>query len=262
MRDFVFVLKNDSTKKATLRVDIIEDEFKKFTIMWWEGVSGTIFEKYMPWKLGDVITEDEINDWLFKFQPVINGYKYGSDVVETLGAEEFELTITPTITNGDLASVIVSCTNEFDIGFKETVSLTDGSTSKIKIIKGYEYSFELAEEGDVWTTTKPANITCDGDEAVAVAINIPIVLTQHKLTITPTITDATTGSVTVRGTKAGFATLDTIVVLETTVPVDTNIYESYTYAFILPAGSSWTVEAPANITCDGDEVVDLAITVV
>lgn len=34
MRDFVFVRKDDATKKATLRVDMVEDKVEKLTIMW------------------------------------------------------------------------------------------------------------------------------------------------------------------------------------------------------------------------------------
>ena len=44
MRDFVIVNKEDTTKKATLRVDMVEDKTEKLTIMWCDGVRDTEFE--------------------------------------------------------------------------------------------------------------------------------------------------------------------------------------------------------------------------
>ena len=52
MRDFVFLTKNEPIQKAILRVDIIDDKSENFTIMWMDGIEGTVFEKYFPWKLG------------------------------------------------------------------------------------------------------------------------------------------------------------------------------------------------------------------
>jgi len=38
-------LKESPNVNATLRTDIINDKFELFTIMWWEGVQNTKFEK-------------------------------------------------------------------------------------------------------------------------------------------------------------------------------------------------------------------------
>lgn len=63
MRDFVIVNKEDTTKKATLRVDMVEDKTEKLTIMWCDGVRDTEFEKIIPWKCGTVTSMTEIEEW-------------------------------------------------------------------------------------------------------------------------------------------------------------------------------------------------------
>lgn len=45
MRDFVFLTKSEPVQKAILRVDIIDDKSENFTIMWMDGVEGTVFGK-------------------------------------------------------------------------------------------------------------------------------------------------------------------------------------------------------------------------
>ena len=262
MRDFVFLTKNEPIQKAILRVDIIDDKSENFTIMWMDGIEGTVFEKYFPWKLGEVITEDEIEALLIQFQPVLTGVKYGEDTVKTFGVEEHELTITPNITNGDETFIIVSCKNEYDVAMKKTVPLKDGVPTKVEIVEGFEYSFELIG-ADTWTGDTPEPFTCDGDEAVTLAVSVPIDLPVHTLTITPTLTDATETSVMLIGTLAGYSSTNTPVNLEDGVDVDVDIYEGYSYEFSLDSDDSWTGgSAPAAIVCDGDETAALAITVV
>lgn len=262
MRDFVFVMKSDEDKKATIRVDIIDDKSENFTIMWMDGVEGTVFEKYLPWKLGDVIDEDDVNDLFNQFQPVLTGVKYGEHTVKTLGVEEHELTITPAITNGDKTFIIVSCENEYGVAMKKTVPLTSGVPSIVEIVEGFEYSFELVGT-DTWTLDAPEPFTCDGDEAVSLAITIPIDLPIHTLTITPTLTGASETSVMLIGSLDGYSSTNTPVTLEDGVDVDVDIYEGYSYEFALDSDDSWTSgSAPAAIVCDGDETAALAITVV
>lgn len=262
MRDFVFLTKNEPIQKAILRVDIIDDKSENFTIMWMDGIEGTVFEKYFPWKLGEVITEDEIEALLIQFQPVLTGVKYGEDTVKKFGVEEHELTITPTITNGDKTFIIVSCKNEYDVAMKKTVPLTDGVPTTVEIVEGFEYSFELIG-ADIWTVDAPEPFTCDGDEAVTLAVSVPIDLPVHTLTITPTLTNATETSVMLIGTLAGHSSTNTPVNLEDGVDVDVDIYEGYSYEFSLDSDDSWTGgSAPAAIVCDGDETAALAITVV
>lgn len=263
MRDFVFLTKNEPIQKAILRVDIIDDKSENFTIMWMDGIEGTVFEKYFPWKLGDVITEDDVNDLFNQFQPVLMGVKYGEHTVKTLGVEEHELTITPTITNGDETFIIVSCKNEYDVVMKKTVPLTDGVPSTVEIVEGFEYSFELIG-ADIWTLDAPEPFTCDGDEAVTLAVSVPIDLPVHTLTITPTLTGGSSEtSVMLIGTLADHSSTNTPVNLEDGVDVDVYIYEGYSYEFALDSDDSWTSgSAPAAIVCDGDETAALAITVV
>ena len=261
MRDFVFLTKDEPILKATLRVDIIDDDFEKFTIMWMEGVSGTVFEKYIPWKLGAVITEKQIEERLFQFQPALMGVKYGEETVKTLGVEEHVLTITPTITNGDEASVIVFCKNEFDIVFQKTIELTNDETSTIEIVEGFEYSFKLVGEEDSWDV-ESGTFTCDGDEAVSLGIVVPIDLPIHELTITPDVTNGSEASVTINGTKEGYSSIEIIVPLEDGIESVVDIYEGYSYDFVLPEGSSWTGgDAPETIVCDDDKAVTLDISI-
>ena len=68
MRDFVIVNKEDTTKKATLRVDMVEDKTEKLTIMWCDGVRDTEFEKIIPWKCGTVTSMTEIEEWATQYQ--------------------------------------------------------------------------------------------------------------------------------------------------------------------------------------------------
>lgn len=258
MRDFVFSLKESPNVKATLRTDIIDDSFELFTIMWWEGVENTNFEKIIPWKLGTVLTEKVIKERIKEFQPILSCVKYGEDAVKILGVEEHELTITPTITNGDEAFVIVVCENEFGHVFKKTVPLIDGETSTVEIVEGFEYSFELSGEGDAWVT-EPDAFVCNGDKSVSLGIAIPISLPVHTLTITPTITNGDEASVTLVGTKAGYSTVSYPINLENGVDKVVDIFEGFEYSFeLVGEGDAWVTE-PGAFICDDDKLVSLGI---
>jgi hypothetical protein len=171
MRDFVFVSKADSTLKATLRTDIIDEDFEKFTIMWWEGVKGTIFETYIPWKLGSVITMEDIENWCEKYQILFDGYKYGGDVRETLGSPLYDINITATVTNGAGTTIKLIGVKEGALGIEEEVELVSTVEKTVTQIGGYTYSFVLTE-GD-WTTTSPDDVTLNEDTDVALAITLP-----------------------------------------------------------------------------------------
>lgn len=263
MKDFVFFTKSEPVMKAILRVDTIDKKAETCTIMWMGGFDGTIFERYMPWQLGDVVLEDEIKDLFAKFQPELNGAVFSKNTPAViLGTTEHTLTITPSITNGSAASVIVSCENDLGVGFKKLISLEDGKTATMKLIKGFEYSFKTVGN-DTWTGDEPDSIVCDGNEAVSLQISIPIDLPTHEMTITPTLTDATTTSVKMKGTKAGFTSTEETIALETSVDKVVEIYEGYSYVFEVIGNDTWTGgSAPAAIVCDGDETAALAITVV
>lgn len=66
MIDFLFVSKTDASKKATLRVDMVDGNIERFTVMWCDGVRGTEFEKNLPWKCGSVLSKTEITTWAEK----------------------------------------------------------------------------------------------------------------------------------------------------------------------------------------------------
>ena len=105
MRDFVIVNKEDATKKATLRVDMVEDKIEKLTIMWCDGVRDTEFEKIIPWKCGTVTSMTEIEEWAAQYQSEYDVYMYGGEQVKKLGAETFKLTLTANITGGSTCEV-------------------------------------------------------------------------------------------------------------------------------------------------------------
>ena len=262
MRDFIFVMKSDENKKATVRVDMIDDKSEKFTILWMESVSGTEFEKYLPWKLGDVTDEDEIEAVFLKLQPIMKCTKFGGSSIKTFGVEEYVLTITPSITNGDKTSVIVYCENSDGYIFEKVIEIEDGKTSEVEIIKGFDYLFKLTGD-NTWTTEAPDVITCEGDESVSIAISMPIVLPIHTMTITPTLTDGTETTVTLTGELDGYTTTIEEIELKTGETPEISVYEGYSYEFTLDDNDTWTSgTAPDAIVCDGDESVSLGITVV
>ena len=108
MRDFVIVNKEDTTKKATLRVDMVEDKTEKLTIMWCDGVRDTEFEKIIPWKCGTVTSMTEIEEWATQYQSELDVYMYGGEQVQVLGAPTHKLTVTATVTNNSKANVILN----------------------------------------------------------------------------------------------------------------------------------------------------------
>lgn len=168
MRDYVFVNK-DTKAKATLRTDIIDGN-ERFTIMRLEGVQGTEFEKIMPFKPGTVITKKEMEEWFETFQGILDGYIYGGEQVVLMGAETFDLTITPTITGATSCQLTLSGTKEGAEPIQDTVTVNTGEEKVLKIIDGWEYKITLPT-GTI-TGGDPGTWTADADKAVALAITI------------------------------------------------------------------------------------------
>lgn len=166
MRDFVFIKKDDQSK-ATLRTDIIDGN-QRFTIMWLEGVAGTWFESIMPWKPGTVTSMDEMNEWFETFQGVIDGYIYGGEQVVLMGAETFELTITPTVTGADVAPISLTGTKEGAEPIQDVVELKNAEVKVLKIIDGWEYTIKSTDGGNLSGDTDP--FTASGDKSIALTI--------------------------------------------------------------------------------------------
>ena len=173
MRSFVFVKKDDATKKATIKVDMVDNKFEIMTIMQYFHVVGTEFEKIFPWKEGSVVSMTEIREFCESWQGEYDCYLYGGQNVVTLGAPVYELTITATITGGDTAKATLKGTKSGAVSTSQEIEFTTAVAKKVPGIEGYSYSFELGE-GVEWTSgTAPEAFVCDGDETVALALTIP-----------------------------------------------------------------------------------------
>lgn len=91
MIDFLFVSKTDASKKATLRVDMVDGNIdERFTVMWCDGVRGTEFEKNLPWKCGSVLSKTEITTWAEKNKASYQVYEYAGEEVTLLVEDEEE----------------------------------------------------------------------------------------------------------------------------------------------------------------------------
>lgn len=172
MRDFVIVNKDDATKKATLRVDMVEDKIEKLTIMWCDGVRDAEFEKIIPWKCGTVTSMTEIEEWAAQYQSEYDVYMYGGEQVKLLGAPTHTLTVTATVTNNSKANVILKGEKEGALPLSEEIELTSGTPKEIQGIEGYSYTWELVSPY-TWTSGAPAAFVCTEDKDIALAISYP-----------------------------------------------------------------------------------------
>lgn len=166
MRDYVFVNK-DTKAKATLRTDIIDGN-ERFTIMWLEGVQGTEFEKIMPFKPGTVITKEETEEWFETFQGILDGYIYGGEQVVLMGAETFDLTITPTITGASVAPISLTGTKEGAEPIQDVIELKNSEVKVLKIIDGWEYKIQSTNGGNLSGDNDP--FTASEDKSIAITI--------------------------------------------------------------------------------------------
>lgn len=172
MRDFVFVNKEDNTKKATLRVDMVEDKIEKFTIMWCDGVRNTEFEKIIPWKCGSVVSMTEMEEWFGDYQSVLDGYIYGGEQVKVMGAPTHVLKVTATITNNSKVTATLKGTKEGAMPISDEIELTTGVEKEIQGIEGYSYTWEIPSPY-TWTSGAPAAFVCTEDKTIALAITFP-----------------------------------------------------------------------------------------
>jgi len=171
MRDFVFVMKSDSTKKATLRTDIVEDKIEKFTVMWCEGVKNTEFESIIPWKCGSVISMTDLNKFAIEYQSVLDGYMYGSEQMKVLGAPTHKLTVTATVTGSSTATAILKGTKEGALPTSDIINFTTAVAKELVGIEGYSYTWELPTKTS-WTTSAPAAFVCTQDKTIALAVTV------------------------------------------------------------------------------------------
>lgn len=169
MRDFVIVNKEDATKKATLRVDMVEDKIEKLTIMWCDGVRDTEFEKIIPWKCGTVTSMTEIEEWAAQYQSEYDVYMYGGEQVKKLGAETFKLTLTANITGGSTCEVNLEGTKDGASPIEDKVTLNNGEPKELEIISGWEYKLTLTS-GNL-NSGDPGTWTADADKIVTLGVS-------------------------------------------------------------------------------------------
>lgn len=173
MRDFVIINKDDTTKKATLRVDMVEDKIENLTIMWCDGVRDTEFEKIIPWKCGTVTSMTEIEEWAAEYQAEYDVYMYGGEQIKKMGAPTHKLTVTATIANNSTVTAILKGTKDGAISTSDEIALTTAVPKEIQGIEGYSYTWELPSPY-TWTSGAPAAFVCTEDKEIALAISYPV----------------------------------------------------------------------------------------
>lgn len=166
MKEIVFINKK-TQKKATLKTDIIDGN-QRFTVMYMEGVKDTDFEKILPFNIGTVFDMQELNEWFELQQGVLSGYIYGGESIVALGAEEFDLTINPTVTGEGSASVVIKGEKEGAENTVETVALENSTPKVVKIIGGWKYTMTSANEGVLSGDT--SSFTASEDKTVNLTI--------------------------------------------------------------------------------------------
>lgn len=251
---------------AIVKIDLIDDDAKHFTIMQINGGKGNEFESIFPWSVGSTLYYNDVTAWFANYSAAWTGVIYGfSSVIALNKASDIKkLTITPTVTNGTKATVKIIAKNSknYIVG-EQLVELTSGTNKQVDVVMGFKYSFEL-EAGCSWTGgSAPSEITVDGNESVSLGITVPNTSKVYKMTLQPTIAGAESAKITVTGTKSGYANdVHTVDLADENVDID--VFDGYTYAFVIvTANGSWTGgSAPANSTIDGADVeVAIGITV-
>lgn len=253
--------------QVLVKVDLIDPDAQLFTIMDILGMRGTEFQTIFPWHKGSVLHRQDLVVWFSNYSAAWTGIEYGGAEVVTLNDPSLAktLTITPTVTNGTKVTVKIIVKNSSNVIVDEkTVELTSGAAATVPIEIGFKYGFELAE-GDAWTSgSAPDEITCDGDESVSLGITVPNPSEVFAMTLKPTIAGAEKATITVTGTKEGYANdVHTVELAAADVKID--VFDGYSYAFaIVTEGGSWTSgSAPAAEVIDGaDTEVAIGITVV
>lgn len=145
MKELVFIDKR-TQEKAVLKTDIMDGN-QRFTVMYMEGVKNTNFEKILPFNVGTVFDMQDLEKWFELQQGVLSGYIYGGEEIVSLGVEEFDLTINPTVTGEGSASVLVKGEKEGAENTVETVALENSTPKILKIIEGWKYTITSANDG-------------------------------------------------------------------------------------------------------------------
>lgn len=171
MRDFI-VYKKDDSSKALLRVDIINDEFDRFTVMYLEGVRGTKFEGILPWHQGSVLSRSDIETWAQQNSENYSVYEYGGDQIVLVGAKTHDIKITPTITGGNNVTIKMTGSYEGMPDITDVIDLENSVVKTVKGIEGYNYTFSIVTEKANWTSSAPEAVKVDGDEEVAIQVTI------------------------------------------------------------------------------------------
>lgn len=166
MKDLVFINKK-TQKKAILKTDIIDGN-ERFTVMYMDGVKDTDFEKILPFKIGTVFDMQDLKEWFELQQGVLSGYIYGGEEIVALGAEEFDLTINPTVTGEGSASVVIKGEKEGAEDTLETVALENSTPKVLKIIGGWKYTITSANDGVLSGDT--SSFTASGNKSVNLTI--------------------------------------------------------------------------------------------
>lgn len=166
MKDLVFINRK-TQEKAVLKTDIIDGN-QRFTVMYMEGVRGTDFEKIIPFNIGSVLDMKGLQEWFGLQQGVLSGYVYGGEEIVALGAEEFDLTINPTVSGEGSASVIIKGEKEGAEDAVETVALENSTPKVVKIIGGWSYTITSANEGVLSGDT--SGFTASEDKSINLTI--------------------------------------------------------------------------------------------
>ena len=265
MRQYQFV---KGEVNVWVKCDLIDPKAEHMTIMEIRGAKGTEFETIFPWAQGSTLFRPQIIAWFGNYAAAWIGKEYGGAEVVNLNnaADAKTLTITPTITNGNKASVKIICKNSAGLILsEEVVELTTATEKTVPITVGFKYSFALVGANDVWTSgSAPSDITVDGDESVSIGITVPNPSAKYKMTLSPTITGADSAKISVTGTKSGYANDVHASVDLAAADVQIDVMDGYSYAFaILTENGAWTSgSAPDAVVIDkANASVDIAITV-
>ena len=88
MIDFIITKKSDETKKAVIKIDMIDGNIEKCTVMYISGVKGTEFETVLPWRQGSVTSMTEIKQWAQENVTNYTMYEYEGNNEAVVVAEE------------------------------------------------------------------------------------------------------------------------------------------------------------------------------
>lgn len=173
MRDFCFFNKSNK-KMATLRVDIVDDSFERFTVMWMEGVKDTEYEKILPWHQGSVTSLEEIEEWAKQNSDSYSVYEYGGEQVMLIGSTTHVVTLKPTITGATKVNVTMTGKHLEMPDINDTFEIENSVDKKVNCIDGYNYSFKIVDSNASWTSEAPEEFECTEDKDVELQITVSL----------------------------------------------------------------------------------------